>query len=230
MTIIRLFVIISSKVIICGIFGYGGRDLSEKNKKLFDEYEFDAFVMAVVPIKYGSKIYSKIMKTNDEFIVPFRPIEVIKRGCEYYASSYEGRKEGTKNLIGVTHKSPIVIEPVQSIYIFPTASPNQQHCYWISHEHVLLYQRIDKKHTEVVFSNKQVIEVPISYRSFENQMLRTALLRTKMEQRSNLSWNTTLFTETRYSEVEALEQRSQYDVFSKQPILSQRSSSKRLNK
>ena len=94
----------------------------------------------------------------------------------------------------------------------------------------MLYQRIDKKHTEVVFSNKQVIEVPISYRSFENQMLRTALLRTKMEQRSNLSWNTTLFTETRYSEVEALEQRSQYDVFSKQPILSQRSSSKRLNK
>ncbi|MEF3400758.1 competence protein ComK, partial [Listeria monocytogenes] len=37
--------------------------------------------------------------------------------------SLAGRKEGTKHLIGVTHKPPIIIDPVTSTYVFPTVAP-----------------------------------------------------------------------------------------------------------
>lgn len=148
-----------------------------------EDFELSANTMAIIPIQYGSKLYSKILEVDDELISPYRPFEIIEKSCRLYASSFEGRREGTKELIGITHKSPIVIDPFTSIYFFPTSSPNRPHCYWISLDHVQHFQRKNEKETEVLFRNKETLIVPISPHSFENQLLRTALLRTKLQQR-----------------------------------------------
>lgn len=203
------------------------------NNKVIDEIDFDPLVMAVIPIKYGSKIFSKILKMDNEHIFPLRPLEVIKRSCQYYASSFNGRKEGTKKLIGVTHKPPIVIDPIQSIYVFPTASPNQLHCIWIAYDHVFDYYKDnnDNARTRVIFRNNQEIVVPISIHSFENQMLRTALLRTKIDQRSAPErWNKQKIIETSYRGAEAMEPYTPYEVNYDMSLLSMESFSKRLNK
>ncbi|WP_050632358.1 competence protein ComK [Bacillus andreraoultii] len=155
--------------------------MSIKEQKFHYDVVLDASFMAIIPVQYGSKLYSKVIRMEGEEVVPFTPLEIIKKGCKFYASSYNGRKEGTKELIGVTHKAPIVIDPIQNIYFFPTASPKQHHCLWISYSHVSTFKRLDRYHTEVVFITGESIEVPISYLSFEKQMLRTALLRTKID-------------------------------------------------
>lgn len=152
-------------------------------QKQIEEYEVNPYTMVIRPVVYGSKVYSQIVELEDEYLSPFKPIEIIKKSCEYFSSSFEGRKNGTKQLIGITHKVPIAIDPSNYIYFFPTTSPSRTECVWISHEHVLRYKRLSPDQTEVVFQNKQSIVINISHSSFENQLLRTALLRTKLMQR-----------------------------------------------
>lgn len=152
-------------------------------QKQIEEYEVNPYTMFIQPKVYGSKVYSQIFELEDEFLSPFKPIDIIKKSCEYFSSSFEGRKNGTKQLIGITHKVPIAIDPSNYIYFFPTTSPNRSECIWVSHEHVLKYERLAPDQTRVTFQNKQSFVFPISHSSFENQLLRTALLRTKLMQR-----------------------------------------------
>ncbi|USK56526.1 competence protein ComK [Cytobacillus solani] len=57
---------------------------------LIDEYEINPNTMVVMPLAYGSKIYSQIWELEDEFISPFKPIDIIKKSCTFFGSSYEG--------------------------------------------------------------------------------------------------------------------------------------------
>ncbi|WAA08699.1 competence protein ComK [Fervidibacillus albus] len=157
--------------------------MSEKKWKLHEEFYLSPKTMAIIPIRYGSKIYSKIVEEDREVITPYKPLDVIKKSCRFYASSYDGRREGTKELIGVTHKAPIVIDPIQSIYVFPTASPTNSECVWISYEHVIHYEPSSKMKTNVTLGNNVTIQLPISTYSFENQLFRTAHLQSKIVQR-----------------------------------------------
>jgi competence protein ComK len=152
-------------------------------RELIEEYEINPMTLAVLPLQYGGKLYSQIYQMDDELHSPFKPLELIKKSCRLFASSYEGRKEGSRQLIGITHKIPITIDSTNLMYFFPTTSPNNPRCAWISHEHVLHYEKVDSTNTLIIFRNKESIIIPISIYSFENQMLRTALLRTKLMQR-----------------------------------------------
>ncbi|EIJ81921.1 competence transcription factor [Bacillus methanolicus PB1] len=155
----------------------------KQRKPLIEEYEINPCTMMIMPIEYGSKLYSRIFEIDEEYISPFKPIEIIKKSCIYFGASYEGRKEATKTLIGITHKVPIAISSHNFINFFPTTSPNNPECMWISYEHVVFHEKADSKHTNVTFSNKNIYTLPVSFNSFENQLLRTALLKTKTMQR-----------------------------------------------
>ncbi|MBY0121095.1 competence protein ComK [Bacillus sp. S/N-304-OC-R1] len=158
--------------------------MSEKrNPPIIEEYEINPHTMIILPLTYGSRIYSQILEMEDEFISPFKPIEIIRKGCISFGSSYEGRKEATKQLIGITHKAPITIDSTNSIYFFPTASPSSPHCIWISQEHIHFHRREDYGQTQVLLKNNQLLTIPISYNSFHNQILRTALLKTTLGKR-----------------------------------------------
>jgi competence protein ComK len=175
-----------------------------------EEYEVNPYTMFIKPLVYGSKMYSQIVEIEDEFTSPFKPIEIIKKSCEYFSSSYEGRKNGTKQLIGITHKVPVAIDPSNFIYFFPTTSPNRSECIWVSHEHVLNYRRLASNQTEVTFQNKQSFIFPISYSSFENQLLRTALLRTKLMQRIGQTDRKSFYIMNRSKTLEASEKANEY--------------------
>jgi competence protein ComK len=152
-------------------------------KEMNEEYEVNPLTYAVVPLQYGSKLFSQIYQLDQELYSPFKPLEIIKKSCRLFGASYEGRKEGSRQLIGITHKIPITMDSTNLMYYFPTTSPNNPQCSWISHEHVMHYDRIDSTSTLVTFRNKKSLVISISVYSFQNQMLRTAFLRTKLMQR-----------------------------------------------
>lgn len=154
--------------------------MNRPGTQLIEEYEINPNTMMIKPITYGNKIYSQIWELGEELVSPFKPIEIIKKSCRFFGSSYEGRKEGTRQLTGITHKAPITIDPTNFIYFFPTTSANNSECIWIAQEHILSYKRIDPANTRVVFKNKQSHSIPVSYNSFNNQLLRTALLKTTL--------------------------------------------------
>ncbi|MCL6570440.1 MAG: competence protein ComK [Bacillus sp. (in: Bacteria)] len=148
-----------------------------------EEYEVNSCTMFLEPVNYGNKIYSHAVEMEDDFLSPFKPLDIIKRSCEYFGADYESRKRGTRQLIGYKRKVPIAIEPTNHIFFFPTASPESPECIWIAYNHVESYRRISAHQTIVTFQNKQSRIFPVSYMTIEGQMLRTALLKTKLLQR-----------------------------------------------
>ena len=120
---------------------------------------------------------SRVIEKNAEYIIPKETIEVIEHSCEYFGSTYEGRHLGTKNLIGVTHKSPIIIEESNNIIFFPTTSPRLKVCFWLSLINILSYrQGRTAKSTIIEFKNGKKIEIKVSVGSINNQILRASRL------------------------------------------------------
>ncbi len=136
-------------------------------------YEISKGTLAVVP---NEKLGSLVYEDNDRYLVNQTPFEVMESSCLYFGSSYEGRKEGAKNILGAEYKVPILIDDTDNIILFPTTSPLSQDCAWISLRHVQKYERIDANNTKIVFDNGKEIIVPTSFRSIENQISRAARL------------------------------------------------------
>jgi competence protein ComK len=154
-------------------------------EELIQEYEINPRTMLIEPVFYGSKVYSRIYENEDVFLAPYKPIDIIKLSCEYFGAGYEGRKKGTKRLIGKTHKAPIAIDPMTSIFFFPTTSPSNPNCIWVADGHVLKHLRDSSQVTNLIFRNRFSIKIPVSEGSFGNQLLRTSLLRAKFIQVNN---------------------------------------------
>lgn len=178
--------------------------------KQIEEYEVNPFTMFIKPIAYGSKIYSEIFEVEDEFLSPFKPLDIIRNSCEYYGSDYEGRRNGTKQLVGYSHKLPIAIDPTNRIFFFPTTSPSRQECIWISHEHVKDYERVNPQETLILFNNNQSYKFPVSCSTIISQLERTAYLRTKLMQRIEYNEKKTFYLLQRPKAMEASEDSYQY--------------------
>jgi competence protein ComK len=178
--------------------------------KQIEEYEVNPFTMFVKPIAYGSKIYSEIFEVEDEFLSPFKPLDIIRNSCEYYGSDYEGRRTGTKQLVGYAHKIPIAIDPTNRIFFFPTTSPSRQECIWISHEHVKDYNRVNPQETLILFNNNKSFKFPVSCSSIISQLERTAYLRTKLMQRIEYNEKKSFYLLQRPKAMEASEDSYQY--------------------
>ena len=148
---------------------------------MLKEYEINSNTLIIIPI---SKKVSKVIEINEEFMINKNSTEIIDDSCKFFGSSYSGRFEGTKKLIGVNYKSPIIVEESREIIFFPTSSPRFDNCYWVC------LNKIDKfkktiHDSKIVFKNGLEIDIPVSYSSLENQILRSTLLESKLRDRKS---------------------------------------------
>lgn len=146
---------------------------------MLNEYEINQSTMAILYLKKG---FSKVIEEEEEFIVSKDSTEIINESCKFFGSSYSGRFEGTKHLIGVNYKAPIIIVETHEIIFFPTSSPRFENCNWICLKKVNDYEKKDSN-TVLSFKNGTKIELKVSYNSFENQILRSTLLESRMRNR-----------------------------------------------
>lgn len=146
--------------------------------------EVTPLTMAILPKfdEYGNLHAEMITETGD-YLVQLTPLKVIQLACSFFASSFEGRLEGTKRISSFTHKAPIAIDPASGIYFFPTKSPRNKECAWLSHSHIKSINYVDRKKTEVVFQNGRRIYVDVSKGSLNNQLQRTAQFRYVLDKR-----------------------------------------------
>jgi len=144
------------------------------------DYEITYQTQAIVPI---DKNTTKVLEEDEEYIINNNILSVLEHSCEYFGSSYEGRKEGTKKLLGITHKSPIIVEESRKIIFFPTSSPEKNNCIWINLEKIDTYYKLDKKNTVIKFKNGDIIKLDVSYGSLSNQILRSTRLKYILDER-----------------------------------------------
>ncbi|MEA3322267.1 MAG: competence protein ComK [Bacillota bacterium] len=157
----------------------------KNNVDMSCDYEINGFTMAIIPFEIEGNLYSKVLEEEGEIYVSLPPIKIIEDSCNFYGSSFEGRKQGTKGISGYTHKPPIVIDPMNDIFFFPTASPTNDNCIWISLHYAYEYKHSASGNTKVMFPNNIMVEFPISKTSYEAQVHRTSLFRAKLQQRVN---------------------------------------------
>ena len=143
-------------------------------------YEINNDTQVITPINDKC---SKVVEDEDEYIVDNNTLNILEHSCEYFGSSFEGRKEGTKKLLGITHKSPIIVEESRKIIFFPTTSPEKLECTWINLEKIDKYFKNGPKKSRIVFKNGKKLDLDISIGSLTNQILRATRLKYILDQR-----------------------------------------------
>lgn len=150
------------------------------------DYEVNYDTQVILPIE-GTK--SKVIESDNEYVVNQTVQEVLEHSCEYFGSSYEGRKEGTRKMLGITHKSPIIIEESQKMIFFPTTSPERMDCIWINLEKIERYYKVDNKKSAIIFKNGDKLEFDVSFGSLSNQILRATRLKFVLDERTSKKGN-----------------------------------------
>jgi competence protein ComK len=144
------------------------------------DYEINSDTQVIMPVGKNS---SKIIEKDDEYFIKNNVHSILEHSCEYFGSSFEGRKEGTKKLLGITHKSPIIVEESRKIIFFPTTSPEKIECTWINLEKIDKYYKNGPKKSRILFKNGKNIDLNISIGSLTNQILRATRLKYILDQR-----------------------------------------------
>ena len=149
-----------------------------------NKYEFSKGTLAIVPNEGDTSL---VLVDEDHYIVDQKPFQIMDESCRYFGSSYNGRKEGAKNILGADYKVPIVVEDSSNLIAFPTSSPLSDDCIWISLNRVQNIIKVDNYNTKVLFDNDIEIIVPCSFRSIENQLSRASRLDLILKNRKNSS-------------------------------------------
>ena len=166
-----------------------GGYMMEERYKVLDTFEINYFTLAIVPIYMGGNvIYSKIHQEKEIYICKLSPLMIIKRSCDFFCCSYEGRRDGTRKLMNYNHKLPIIIDD-NSIYFFPTHSPNNSECAWISFQNILDAKESEGSEVIITFRNLQKIMVNVSLHTINNQIMRTNALKTVQQYNIEASKN-----------------------------------------
>lgn len=149
-----------------------------------DNYFINKETLLLIPINLKETIVTEI---NNKFIVKKNVMNIVNDSCCYFGSNYEGRYQGSKNILNMSYKLPIIIEDFNELVIFPTCSSRQENCCWLMLCNIENYKKNEAK-TIVEFKNNIEIELDISYGSFENQVFRATMLLSKIKKRKKVSF------------------------------------------
>ena len=137
------------------------------------KYEISKGTLAILPNEKNSSV---VYEDDNRYIIKETPFKIMEDSCKYFGSTYEGRKDGAREMLGAEYKVPIVIEDSSNLIVFPTTSPLSDDCVWINLKRVEKIKKIDANNTKIIFDNKTEIIVDSSYRTIENQLSRASRL------------------------------------------------------
>ena len=146
------------------------------------KYEINRGTLAIVP---NEKTNSLVYEDEERYLIEEKPFQIMEESCKYFGSTYDGRKNSARDILGAEYKVPIIVEDSDNLIVFPTTSPQSDECIWISLRRVKKFEKIDGTNTRIIFDNNKEIIVPCSYRSIENQVSRASRLDLIMRSRKN---------------------------------------------
>ena len=146
------------------------------------KYEFSKGTLAIVPNENESSL---VYEDDDRYIIDQTPFKIMEESCKYFGSTYAGRKDSARSILGAEYKVPIIVEDSDNLIVFPTTSPQSTDCTWVSLKRIKSFVKIDSSNTKIFFDNGKEIIVPCSYRTIENQVSRASRLDLIMRSRKN---------------------------------------------
>ena len=146
------------------------------------KYEINRGTLAIVP---NETTNSLVYEDEERYLIEEKPFQIMEESCKYFGSTYDGRKNSARDILGAEYKVPIIVEDSDNLIVFPTTSPQSDECIWISLRRVKKFEKIDGTNTRIIFDNNKEIIVPCPYRSIENQVSRASRLDLIMRSRKN---------------------------------------------
>lgn len=131
----------------------------------------------------NGKLTTIVITQNDVQKVNIAPTQLMDFNLKYLGSSLRGAMEGSRMILGPISMPPLVINETTGIYWFPSTSPKRDDCVWFALQHIKEYKEIGKKKTQVILTNGCVIEIDVSYYTFEKKVQRAYKLKGKIEER-----------------------------------------------
>jgi len=145
------------------------------------KYEINNDTLAVVGVNENT---SKVLEKSKKYLINDKSYNVMEDACNYFGSSYKGRVEGTKKMIGVNYKVPIIIEESSDLIFFPLDNIENEKCIWISLKWFDKVVNTNGK-TYILFRNGTKILINNSKYSVENQVYRATKLNYLLNSRKN---------------------------------------------
>lgn len=137
------------------------------------KYEINRGTLAIIPNEENNSL---VYEDEERYIIEETPFQIMEESCKYFGSTYDGRKNSARDILGAEYKVPIIVEDSDNLIVFPTTSPQSDDCVWICLKRVKKFDKIDSCNTKIVFDNNTEIIVPCSYRTIENQVSRASRL------------------------------------------------------
>jgi len=147
-----------------------------------EEYEITSKTCALISV---SENETEIIEIGKKFIVKSRLNDILKRSCEFYGCTLDGRIKGSKLQLGTKYKLPIIVENTREIIIFPTSSPRLKDCSWISLKNIKKYEETELG-SIIQFTDDNKMNLSISLESLENQIFRATQLMLISRKRSQM--------------------------------------------
>ena len=146
-----------------------------------ESYYINRGTCAVVPI---DKDVSEVIELECTYIVNKSSKQIIDESCKYFGSSYQGRFDGSKEILNMNYKLPILIEEFSNMIFFPTSSPRFEYSLWVSFNNIKEYVK-NGEGSKIIFNNNKELLLKTSYYSIENQIFRSAMLDSFIRRRRN---------------------------------------------
>lgn len=135
-----------------------------------NEYEINEGTLAIISLDNNR---TKVLEDNNDYIFNQKSFDILDYSCKYFGSSYEGRKEGAKAIIGASYKIPIIVEEDRDLVFFPTSAFDDEECIWVAANRIKKYVADKYNTTLITFDNGQELILPISFRVVQNQIFRS---------------------------------------------------------
>lgn len=148
--------------------------------EVLDSYEINDETIIIEPYDIGK---SKVYEYEDEFIVNMIPLTIVKNSCLFFGATYEGRKEASKDILGIDMKAPIIVEETRNIIFFPVNGCLSKNSLWISYQNLLKYSKVDSNTSLLYFKGSKSKKVNVKYNLIDNQIIRCIKLDTLLLKR-----------------------------------------------
>ena len=145
-----------------------------------NSYEINSSTLCIVPIDNNR---SCVYEFDNKYIVNMPCLKIIERSCLCFGSTFDGRREASCSLINSMHKVPIIIEETCDIIFFPTNSPRNNNCIWVSFNNFEGVDKIDSHSSMLYFKNYNQFKVDVSYFVITNQIIRCNRLKLEFNKR-----------------------------------------------
>lgn len=134
----------------------------------------------VIDMKYiqrsmnGIRIYDKNERELKKGLKEF-----INSLCIQNLSTMKGREEAASIILNKKSVLPVYIN--EELLLVPTESVRNYNCIYFNIHKVLSFEYIENKKTKILFDDLTALEVPISMKKLQNQLLRSrCILNTKL--------------------------------------------------